>query len=366
MASVNPRTSHRRPTIREVAEAAGVSTQTVSRVINNRPDVAPETYERVQQVIAETGYAPNMLARSLTQGRTHILGVVAYGLEYFGPSRVLTGIEQQAAAMGYSISLNLIHRPETDEVDALLTSLLARQVDGIIWAIPEVSRNRIWSQVRTPPTLVPIVLVGGMDGTSSLPSISIDNRQIGTLATEHLLACGGQRIGIVTGPLNWWEAQQRTEGWRETLAAHGVRPDDTWLTEGDWTAESGEQGLYQLLRQDPGIDAVFASNDQMALGVLHAAHTLGRRVPDDLAVVGVDNIAEGSHFWPPLTTVHQPLRDAGALAVEGLDTLIRSAHHPRRAPEARLDQTTLLKPQLIVRDSTRPVKAADPVFPIDS
>lgn len=126
----------RRWTIKEVAEAAGVSTQTVSRVLNDRPDVAPETFQRVQQIITETGYSPNVFARSLTQGHSHSLGVVAYGLEYFGPSRVLTGIEEQAAEMGYSISLNLIHQPETDDVDKLINSLFARQVDGIIWAIP--------------------------------------------------------------------------------------------------------------------------------------------------------------------------------------------------------------------------------------
>ena len=162
-------TARRRLTIKEVAEAAGVSTQTVSRVLNNRPDVAPETYERVQQIIADTGYAPNMLARSLTQGRSHILGVVAFGLEYFGPSRVLTGIEQQAAEMGYSISLNLIHQPETDDVDGLLNSLLGRQVDGIIWAIPEVGGNRAWSHERSPDLPVPVALVGGMAGQTSLP-----------------------------------------------------------------------------------------------------------------------------------------------------------------------------------------------------
>ena len=109
-------TATRRMTIREVAHAAGVSAQTVSRVLNNRPDVAPETYERVQRIIADTGYAPNMLARSLIQGRSHSLGVVAFGLDYFGPSRILTGIEQQAADMGYSISLNLLHDPATVDV----------------------------------------------------------------------------------------------------------------------------------------------------------------------------------------------------------------------------------------------------------
>jgi len=163
-------TTGRRLTIKEVAEAAGVSMQTVSRVLNNRPDVAADTYERVQQVIAETGYAPNMLARSLTQGRSQILGVVAFGLEYFGPSRVLIGIERQAAAMGYAISLNLIHEPETGAVDALLLSLSARQVDGIIWAIPEVGDNRSWLHTRSPHLPVPLVLVGGTAGQTGLAS----------------------------------------------------------------------------------------------------------------------------------------------------------------------------------------------------
>lgn len=347
-------TVRRRLTIKEVAEAAGVSTQTVSRVLNNRPDVAPETFLRVQQVITETGYAPNMLARSLTQGRSHILGVVAFGLEYFGPSRVLTGIEQQAAAMGYSISLNLIHAPETDDVDGLLDSVLGRQVDGVIWAIPEVSGNRAWSHERSPDLPVPVALVGGMAGQTSLTSIGIDNRSIGRLATEHLLAGGARRVGIVTGPLNWWEAQERLEGWRDTLDAHRVPARDRLVVEGDWTAMSGELGLDRLLEKMPDIDAIFASNDQMALGVLHGAHRLGRRIPEDLSIVGVDDIAEASHFWPSLTTVHQPLRDAGALAVQEVDRAIRQAHG-RGAPEEHDPQVTLLQPRLVVRNSSRPV-----------
>jgi LacI family transcriptional regulator len=348
-------TRRRRVTIRQVAEAAGVSTQTVSRVINNRPDVSDATFERVKRVITDTGYAPNMLARSLTQGRTHVLGVVASGLEYFGPTRVLVGIDQQAAAMGYSISLNLIHEPEPGDVDGLLGNLFARQVDGIIWAIPEVGGNRAWANTVDADLPVPVLLVGSMGGRPALGSIGIDNEAIGRAATEHLVAGGARRIGIITGPLNWSEAQQRQLGWRATLRRHGLRADDRLIAVGDWGATSGEAGLDRLIEQEPGLDAVFASNDQMALGVLHAAHRLGRRVPEDLSVVGVDNIPESSHFWPSLTTVDQPLGDAGALAVREIDEAIRGANANRRVPESPLARLTLLQPELIVRNSSRAV-----------
>jgi LacI family transcriptional regulator len=348
----------RRWTIKEVAEAAGVSTQTVSRVLNNRPDVAPETFQRVQQIITDTGYSPNVFARSLTQGSSHVLGVVAFGLEYFGPSRVLTGIEEQAAELGYSISLNLIHLPEADDVDRLLSGLIARQVDGIIWAIPEVGDNRAWSHATSQDLAVPVALVGGMAGHTSLPSIGIDNHAIGRLATEHLLAGGARHVGVITGPLGWWEAQQRYLGWREILEAHGMTPTDALVVEGDWTANSGEQGLHRLLEHEPDLDAVFAGNDQMALGVLHAAHRLGRNVPEDLAVVGVDNIAEASHFWPALTTVDQPLREAGAVAVRDVVASIGRSRGARRAHEPAAPRTTLLRPDLIVRESSRAVGKA--------
>ena len=139
----------------------------------------PETFERVQRVIADTGYAPNMLARGLTQGRSHTLGVVTYGLDYFGPSRVLTGIEQRAAELGYAISLTLLHEPGTVDVDGILNGLVGRQVDGIIWAIAEIGGNRAWSHEGSPNPPVPVTLVGGMAGQTSWPSIGIDNRAIG-------------------------------------------------------------------------------------------------------------------------------------------------------------------------------------------
>jgi len=348
----------KRFTIREVAAAAGVSTQTVSRVLNNRPDVAPETFQRVQDIIRETGYAPNMLARSLTQGRSNVLGVVAYGLDYFGPSRVLTAIERQAAELGYAITLNLILEPQSKDVDNLIHSLRARQVDGIIWAIPEVGSNRASLRPQLADVPVPLIMVGGMAGQPYLRSIAIDNAAIGCLATEHLLAGGARHVGIITGPLTWWEAQERLAGWRKTMQAHGRKVEEGIVIEGDWTVDCEEQALYRIIEACPDIDAIFASNDQMALGVLHAAHCLGKRAPEALSVVGVDNIPEAAQFWPPLTTVHQPLGDAGAFAVIEIDQLIRRARQVRSTADTA-PEMTLLEPSLIVRESSRDATAAE-------
>ena len=345
----------RRLTIKEVAEAAGVSTQTVSRVINNRPDVAPGTFERVQQVIRDTGYSPNLFARGLTQGRSHTLGVVAYGLEYFGPSRVLTGIEQQAAAMGYAISLNLIHEPETSDVGRLLSSLFSRQVDGIIWAVPDVGDNRTWSNVVGTDHPVPVLMVGGMGGQSLLGSIGIDNRAIGRLATEHLLAGGARHVGHhhrADGLVGVPSAPARLA--RVAAGAGPARDRTGRSSTATGARRAARTACTGCSSRSPALDAVFASNDQMALGVLHAAHRLGRRIPEELSVVGVDNIAESSHFWPALTTVDQPLRDAGGLAVRELDGAIRQARSARRGQDAAPAPSTLLQPQLVIRESSRP------------
>ncbi|MCI0394159.1 MAG: LacI family transcriptional regulator [Chloroflexi bacterium] len=340
-------------TIKDVAGAAGVSTQTVSRVLNNRPDVAPETFQRVEEVIKQLGFVPNALVRSLIQGRSHTLGVVAYGLEYFGPSRTLAGIEKQANELGYSIFLSLLHRPNPDDIEQLFRNLLARQVDGIIWAVPEYEDNRAWVEEKSLDFPVPMIFVRGMTKPTAVPIVGIDNQAIGYLATEHLLATGARRIGIVTGPLTWWEARERQRGWQEALTVHGLEVNDRLMVEGDWNAPSGERGLHQLLAQNTDLDAVFASNDQMALGILYAAHRLGRRVPEDLSVVGVDNIPESAHFWPPLTTVRQRLQEAGAQAVMELDQMIQMVKRPQQNQDQVVPNVTLLQPELIIRESSR-------------
>ena len=341
------RNTSKRLTIRDVAKAAGVSTQTVSRVINNHPDVAPDTLARVQGVIKELGYAPDILARSLIRGRSYSIGIVAFGLEFYGPSRLLAGIERQAAEMGYSITLNLVHRPELGDVSALLNTLQARRVDGVIWAIPPIGDNRAWARDHSISSSLPMVFVNGEASATFAPMIGIDNAAIGRLATEHLLARGARTVGLVTGPNDWWEAQQRADGWRQALESAGIAIDEAWIANGDWSAESGRRAGLELMTRNESLEAVFASNDQMALGVMYAAHSLGRRIPEDLAVVGVDNIPEASFFWPPLTSMRQRLRDAGAQAVRMLDALISGADQ-----NGSSDSATLLQPELIVRAST--------------
>jgi len=266
----------KRVTIKDISAKAGVSTQTVSRVLNNHPDVSPETLKRVKKVIKDTGYSPNILARSLIRGRSHMLGVVAYGLKYYGPSRMITGIERRSAELGYSMFLHLIYDPETGDVEHQINSLLAHQVDGVIWAIPEIANNRAWAHTLNQNFNVPLVFVSGMEKPTSLFTVGIDNHAIGQIATQHLIDGGARSIGIITGPLNWWEAQQREQGWRDALKANGMDDTEQLVTVGDWNAKSGEQAYTQLLEQDPRIDAIFASNDQMACGVLHAAHRQGR------------------------------------------------------------------------------------------
>lgn len=336
----------RRVTIRQVAREAGVSTQTVSRVINNRPDVAPDTRRRVQKVIARLGYRPSYVARSLIQGRSCTFGVVGYGLDYYGPSCTLAGIEQEASKLGYRLLLSLVRQPETNRIDQLLGEMLSHHVDGLIWAVPEIGDNRAWLD-RAHEFPVPIVFLT-MKPRPDQFIIAVDNYSGGLMATRHLIAQGCQTIGLITGPLDWWEARQRQAGWRDALASVGLSNEDSLIAKGNWSATSGEEGLRQLVARHPEIDGLFASNDQTALGALRAARQLGRRVPGDLAIVGFDDIPEAAYFYPSLSTVRQDMVELGRRAVRMLGQALETAQSGAvPAPE-----TVLLQPELIVRESS--------------
>jgi LacI family transcriptional regulator len=340
-------------TIVDVARRANVSAGTVSNVLTGKRPVAEETRVRILHAIEELGYQPNLLARSLVNRASNTLGVVTSGLEFYGPSRTLVGIEHQANELGYSLLLDLLHHPEDEDVDVVLDDLAARRVDGIIWAVHEVGANRAWLAPARLAALPPIVFLT-METRPDTAIISTDNRRGALLATQHLLDIGRRRIAIITGPLRWWEARERLAGWQWCLHEAGIEPSHALIYEGDWTSISGEQGLRHLLATQPEIDAVFASNDQMALGVLRTAHLQGRCVPEQLAVAGFDNMPEAAFFWPSLTSVRQHLADLGRMAVEELHRAIEArAEGGKVTPVVRL-----VAPELIVRESSASSAAA--------
>lgn len=339
--------TNKRATIKQVAKASGVSTQTVSRVINNRPDVAPETRKRVLQVIEELDYRPSALARSLIQQRSYTLGIVTAGLKYIGPSRTLNGITNKAEELGYALLLEELPRFDTEDITPLLENLLARHVDGIVWAVPQVGDNRRWIDEILNDVPVPIVFLT-MPPHPGVSTVAIDNYTGGILATQHLMDQGRRRIGHITGPLDWWEARQRKQAWQDTLEKADIHADDNHWAEGNWSSASGETAIETLLRSYPGMDAVFVGNDQMALSVLQAAHRRGLRIPADLAVTGFDNITESAYFWPSLSTINHDQHELGCRAVHEVVAQIETVQRN----EASEPRNILLTPELIVRESS--------------
>ncbi|MCA9916867.1 MAG: LacI family DNA-binding transcriptional regulator [Anaerolineales bacterium] len=332
-----------RITIKEIAKEAGVSKQTVSRVLNNRPDVSPETRLRIQQIIENSDYRPSRLARGLTSGSTKTIGVISSDIRHVGPSYTLIGIDEQAYNAGYTISLNLLHEQDESVIDEILQDMIAQPVDGIIWTA--VSKIDTYEQVSAKLRNLPIpVVVGGELKAEGLSAVHTDSFVGAQRATQHLLEQGYNTVAIITGPLDEWISVQRLAGWQKMVSA----PDQDLIFQGDWTAATGYHGLQQLLEQRPDIDAVFASNDQMALGVLKMAMELGRRVPEDLGIVGFDDIPEAMFFTPSLTTMRQSLVENGRLLVQELAWQIQ-AQQNNEPYEPSVVQTP---PELIVRGSS--------------
>ena len=337
-----------RSTIKEVASVAGVSTQTVSRVINERPDVSPETRRRVQEVIKKLSYQPSALARSLISQRSHTLGVVSAGLRHIGPSRTLSGITSAAEDAGYSVLLKELPSYDTEDVQPIFQAFLSRHVDGIIWAVPEVGENRKWVNNPTADIEVPLVYIT-MEPRNNLSIVSIDNYLGGRIAMSHLLEQGYRKIGHISGPPDWWEARQRMAAWKDSLGEAGLEPNDGHCVEGNWSSASGALAIEKLIDQYPNMDAIFVANDQMALSVLQFFAEKQIRVPEDIGIVGFDNIAESAFFYPALTTIQQDQHQVAKLAVEEILKIIEAAWHGQ---ELVAPKSIILPPTLIVRQSS--------------
>ena len=340
--------SKRKPTIYEVAKAAGVSRQTVSRVLNNRPDVSPETRKRVKEIIKQLDYQPSAIARSLSLKKTYTFGVVTAGLKHLGPSRTLSGITREADELGYGLLLKELASFSANNVSPLLQWFQSYRVDGIIWAAPEIGDNRNWLEGLLSEINIPIIFLTmkEMDGISI---VAIDNYSGGRMATEHLLSLGRKNIGHIAGPLDWWESRERKRGWEDTLTSVGIQPNNYMWVEGNWSSKSGKLAMSELQTSFPKMDAIFVGNDQMALSVLQTACKNGIKIPDELAVIGFDGIPETEFYSPPLSTIYQNQDEVGRTAVQELIRLVDEKLDEEQEIKPR---HITIKPELITRQST--------------
>jgi LacI family transcriptional regulator len=342
--------SFMKSTVQDIARRAGVSAGTVSNALTGKRPVAKATHQRILDAMNELGYQPNLMARGLVNQRSHVLSIVIKefsDLGYYGYSSVLTGIQQKANQLGYSIMLHFVDGPSEEEIFSTLNQISAHRADGVIWVIHEIEGNRNWVRDIRPEKYPPIVFLH-MHPDPALNVVSIDNEAGASMAVSHLIEQGCRKIGIITGPADWWESEARLTGWQKTLQLAGLNADSSLVVEGDWLAESGRTGMEMLLKQRPDIDAVFASNDRMALGVIHTTRQRGLSIPEDLLLVGYDNTPEVASYWPPLTSVRQGLQQSGQIAVEELHQRIETESSKQIAPRQHI-----IQPELIIRQSSK-------------
>jgi DNA-binding LacI/PurR family transcriptional regulator len=324
----------------DVAAVVGVSAMTVSRVLNTPERVHPETRARVLAAVRELGYRPNSAARQLATGRSGVLGVVSFDTTLYGPASTLYAIEQAARLHDYVVSIASLNSLDRVSIGEGVERLRSQSVDGIIVVAPHVSAA---DGLRHLSPNLPVVAVDAGEALP-VPVVMVDQKGGAARATKHLLSLGHETVWHLSGPGNWVDARGRVEGWRAVLEAEG-RPVPEVLA-GDWSAQSGFQ-LGRRIAADPSVTAVFVANDQMAVGVLRALREAGLRVPEDVSVVGFDDIPEASYYWPPLTTVRQDFREVGKHAFQMLLERIEGASD---------SGTRTVEPELIVRESTGPAR----------
>ena len=334
--------SRTRVTIRDVAAQAGVSHQTVSRVINGNGRVRAQTRAMVQAVIAELGYQPSAVAQSMARGRTGIVACIAPNLTDYTFASIISGAQAAAREAGYF--LLSATAPDAEGFAELVDQLLGSgRAEGLMVIDPYVDEL-----AQGIPASFPLVFAGG-GAHAAHPlahAVVLDDEQAALEATRHLLALRHKRVACVTGPLTEKCTQMRTRGFEQALSTAMLSSHPNWLVEGDWSAESGYKAFASLFRGKEMPTAVFAQNDQMAVGLLRAARDHGFKLPQDLSVIGIDNIPLAAYFSPALTTMHQ---DFTAIGYEAIQLLMKAVEQPD-APHQHLK----LPAHLIQRRSTAP------------
>jgi LacI family transcriptional regulator len=330
-----------RATIRDIASLAGVSIATVSRVLNDRPDVAPETREAVLEVVRQQAFATNRSARSLSGGRTGLVGMTTPMVQAAYFALVLSGASEALYEQDMrAIVCPTLHQHEREVT--LLDRLVHGTTDGAIIQLPEESSDELKALLDQG---YPVVVVDPrLPLDEDIPCVSAAHAAGARAATNHLLALGHRRIAAITGPKGWVATEERRNGYHAALAAAGVLPHAELEVEGHWRIPHGFAAASVLLDLEPQPTAIFAFNDNMAIGAMQAARERGLRVPDDLSIVGFDDLEEAALVTPALTTVRQPLAEMGRMAVSLLLRLLDK----QRVETLRIELAT----KIVVRDST--------------
>ncbi|MFL6054263.1 MAG: LacI family DNA-binding transcriptional regulator [Actinoallomurus sp.] len=319
-----------RPGLRDVARLAGVSHQTVSRVFQDHPRVSTETRAKVLAAAAQLDFRPNAFARALATGRSRTLGVVSFDATLFGPASMISEIERCAREADYFTSVIAQQSASQRTIGEAAERLRGQGVDGLIVIPGHVPLTQTTKHL--PPDL-PIVV---MESETIVPAVGVDQYTGPKAATRYLLDLGHRTVHHLPGPMSWLEARERHRGWRDALTEGGAPVPQTIA--GDWSAGSGySRGL--ALAADPEVTAVFAANDQNALGLLRALHEAGRRVPDDVSVIGFDDIPEAAYFIPPLTTIRQ---DFAAVGRSSVNLLLEQIDSGRRSENKIVIPTELV------------------------
>lgn len=334
----------RAPVMADVAKLAGVSHQTVSRVINGQSNLRPDTRARVEEAIRQLGYRPNTAARALVTRRSATIGVIGTKSGFWGPSSVHRSVQAAARDAGFFVSSVNLQNVTREELSGAVDHLRAQSVEGVILIAANDEAIEMARAQETDP--VPMVVVEG-DLSKARWTVGVDQVAGATLATQHLLDLGHTAIVHVGGPMDWTESRARLQGYEQTMENAGLRPLRPLV--GDWTARTGHLAGVEIAGR-PEISAVFAANDQMALGILRALFEAGRRVPEDVSVVGFDDNPEAPYLIPPLTSVRQDFTALGVRAIE----VLRGAIEAAAAPGVAGPPGSLIAPELVVRASTAP------------
>jgi LacI family transcriptional regulator len=328
-----------RASLRDVASRSGVSFQTAGKVLNGKGTVSETTRERILRAARDLNYVPNAVARGLVTQKTFTIGIVAGDVTDTELARFVVGAEREARRRGHAVLIGNV-APRGPDAERYLRMLLERRVDGILTAAPQMERDEVVGDLLRGPT--PAVSIHRVPGRG-ISLVGSDHRQTGQLATRHLLSLGHRRIATVTGTEDRQVTAHRLEGYGRALEENDVPFDPALVACGNWDADGAHGATLRLLDRAPDATAFFAQNDVMALGVLSALRERGLAVPEDVAVVGCDDIPLAAHAAPPLTTVHVPFYETGETAVRLLlDTIAGEVERPRRV---------LLPVELVVRES---------------